>query len=184
VCGRVPLVVGVGALRTDHAQELARQGRRSRRAPDGAGLLSALTQDEVYQHFRAVAAVTSRSLCIYNNPGTTHFTFGIELLERLSGIGTIRAVKMPLPANGNYAGKLAALRARTDLAIGYSGDWGMADAMLAGADAFYSVLGGLMPRLALSIVRAAKAGGADEAHRIDGRLRRYGKRSGPMEASA
>ena len=172
VRGRVPLVVGVGALRTDHAQDLARDAE----AAGADALLMApvsytpLTQDEAYEHFRAVAAVTGLPLCIYNNPSATHFSFSVDLLERLSRIETIRAVKMPLPAGGDFAAELAALRERTDLAIGYSGDWGMADAMLAGADAFYSVLGGLLPRLALSIVRAAKAGDADEARRLNGTL--------------
>lgn len=169
VRGRVPLMVGVGALRTDQAVALARDAE----AVGADALLLApvsytpLTEDEVYEHFRAVAAVTGRPLCIYNNPGTTHFTFRIELLERLSGLETIEAVKMPLPADGDLAGDLARLRARTDLAVGYSGDWGMAEAMLAGADAFYSVLGGTLPRLPLSLVRAAKAGRADEVRRID-----------------
>lgn len=172
VRGRVPLVVGVGALRTDDAQQLARDAEDA-----GADALlmapvsyTPLTQDEAYEHYRAVAAVTALPLCIYNNPGTTHFTFGIELLERLSAIETIRAVKMPLPTAGDYAGELASLRTRTDLAIGYSGDWGMANAMLAGADAFYSVLGGMLPRLTLSLFQAAKNGEADKVRRIDAAL--------------
>ena len=172
VRGRVPLVVGVGALRTDQAQDLARDAQ----AAGADALLMApvsytpLTQDEAYEHFRAVAAVTGLPLCIYNNPGTTHFSFGTDLLERLSEIETIRAVKMPLPANGDHSGELATLRARTNLSVGYSGDGGLAEAMLAGADAFYSVLGGLFPQLTLSFLRAAQAGHADEARRIDGAL--------------
>lgn len=169
VAGRVPLVVGVGALRTDAAQDLARDAQ----AAGADALLMApvsytpLTEDEVYEHYRCVAAATALPLCIYNNPGTTHFTFTPALLERLSGVVTIRAVKMPLPADGDYAGELAALRARADLAIGYSGDWGMGDAMLAGADTFYSVLAGLLPRQALALLRAAEAGEADEVRRLD-----------------
>lgn len=172
VGGRVPLVVGSGALGTDDARELARDAE----AGGADALLMApisytpLTQDEVYEHFRAVVAVTGLPLCIYNNPGATHFAFSRELLERLSGMEKILAVKMPLPSDGDYAGELATLRARTDLAIGYSGDWGMADAMRAGADAFYSVLGGMLPRLTLSLVHAAQAGEADDVRRIDGTL--------------
>ena len=41
-----------------------------------------LTQEEAYYHVAAVAGSTSLPLCIYNNPSTTHFTFGEELLVR------------------------------------------------------------------------------------------------------
>ena len=129
VRGRVPIVVGVGALRTDEAQALARDAEVA-----GADALlmapmsyTPLTQDEAFEHYRAVTSVSGLSLCVYNNPGTTRFTFGIDLLERLSRLPTVQAVKMPLPFDGEIATELAALRKRVDLAIGYSGDWGMGD---------------------------------------------------------
>lgn len=172
VRGRTPVIVGVGALRTDQARDLARDAE----AAGADALLLApvaytpLTQEEVFQHFLAVAGTTSLPLCIYNNPGTTHFTFGPDLIERLSAIETIKAAKMPLPADGDITSELANLRRRTPLSIGYSGDWGAADALIAGADAWYSVVAGMLPRLALSLVRAAQAGEADEVRRIDGQL--------------
>ncbi|MEA1833179.1 dihydrodipicolinate synthase family protein [Methylobacterium durans] len=173
VGGRTPLLVGIGALRTDQAQGLARDA-----ADAGADALllapvsyTPLTQGEVYEHVRAVARATDLPICLYNNPGTTHFTFGRELIERLAGLETVAAVKMPLPADGDFADELTALRRCTALSIGYSGDWGAADALLAGADAWYSVVAGLLPRLALSLVRAARAGDEAEVRRIDERCR-------------
>ncbi|WP_019995424.1 dihydrodipicolinate synthase family protein [Aureimonas ureilytica] len=170
--GRVPVVVGIGALRTDEAQALARDAEVA-----GADALlmapmsyTPLTQDEAFEHYRAVTGVSGLPLCVYNNPGTTHFTFGIDLLERLSRLPTVRAVKMPLPADGDVAAELSVLHGRIDLAIGYSGDWGTADALLAGADAFYSVLGGTLPRPVVELVRAARTGDAVEARRIDASL--------------
>lgn len=172
VQGRVPIVVGVGALRTDAARDLAGDAEAA-----GADTLllapvsyTPLTQDEVYDHFRVVAGASSLPLCVYNNPSTTHFTFGLDLLERLSGLPTVQAVKMPLPSNGNYGDEIATLRDRTGLAIGYSGDWGMTDALLAGADAFYSVLGGTLPAPVVTLANAVKAGDAAEARRIDATL--------------
>jgi 4-hydroxy-tetrahydrodipicolinate synthase len=173
VAGRTPVIVGVGALRTDQAQELAKDAE----AAGADGLLLApvsytpLTQVECFEHFRAVAAATRLPICIYNNPGTTHFTFGRDLLERLAGIETIRAVKMPLPADGDFQGEIAELRRRTGLSIGYSGDWGAAAALLAGADAWYSVVAGMLPRLALSLTRAAQARDAAAVLWIDGKLK-------------
>ncbi|WP_152045329.1 dihydrodipicolinate synthase family protein [Aureimonas psammosilenae] len=172
VSNRVPVIVGIGALRTDHAQDLARDA-----ATAGADALllapvsyTPLTEDEVYEHFRAVASVTDLPLCVYNNPGTTHFTFSRDLLARLARIDSIKAVKMPLPATGDVAGELPLLRRGAELAIGYSGDWGAADALLAGADAWYAVAAGLLPRLCLSLLRAAEAEDIAETRRIDGLL--------------
>lgn len=171
VAGRTPIIVGVGALRTDMAEDLARDARQS-----GAdGLLLApvsyhpLTDEEVFRHFNAVAAAGELPLCIYNNPGTTKFTFSPELIARLAEIPNVTAVKMPLPTDGDYAGELARLQAMTreSFAIGYSGDWGARDALLAGGACWYSVVAGLLPGPSLALARAAQAGDATKAARID-----------------
>ena len=170
--GKTPLVVGVGALRTDEAQALARDAKSA-----GAdGLLLApmsyvpLNEDEVFQHFVAVAEAGDLPLCIYNNPSTTRFTFSDALIARLSAVSNIVAVKMPLAADDDYAGELARLRQMTPdtFTIGYSGDWGAADALLAGCDTWYSVAAGLLAAPALALTRAAQSGDAVEAARLNG----------------
>lgn len=171
VAGRLPIIVGVGALRTDEAQALARDA-----AACGADALllapvsyTPLTEEEAFQHFCAVAAATDLPLSIYNNPSTTHFTVSEDLIARLSDVANIAAVKLPLPKEMDFAGELSRLRERTadGFAIGYSGDWGAADALLAGADAWYSVVGGLLPDPAVALTDAAMAGNRAEAQRID-----------------
>ncbi|GGF64580.1 dihydrodipicolinate synthase family protein [Paracoccus acridae] len=171
---RVPVIVGVGALRTDTAVGLTRH------AADlgAAGLLVApmsytpLTEDEVFHHFAAIAAASDLPVCIYNNPGTTHFTFSTALLARLATLPTVRGVKMPLVSSGDYASQIAELRAALPkgFSVGYSVDWVCAPAMLAGADAFYSVAAGLWPDPMLRLVRAARQGDAAKVGRIDATL--------------
>jgi len=171
VGGKIPIIVGVGALRTDEAETLARDAK----AAGADGLLLApmsytpLTDEEVFQHFSAVAEAGGLPLCIYNNPSTTKFTFSDDLIARLAKLPNVAAVKMPLPANGNFAGEMERLRATTrdGFAIGYSGDWGAADALLAGCDAWYSVVAGLLPTPALALTRAAQAGNRPEVLRIN-----------------
>lgn len=174
VGGTTPLIVGVGALRTDEAQNLARDAQ-----VEGASALllapvsyTPLTEDEVFAHYAAVASATNLPLCIYNNPSTTHFTFSPALLGRLAGIANIEAIKMPLPGTMPIASELDALRAGPSgrLAIGYSGDWGAAEALLAGADAWYSVVAGFLPEISMQMVRAARAADRQEVLRIDGLL--------------
>lgn len=157
--GRVPVIVGIGALRTDDAQNLARDAE----AEGADGLLMApvsytpLTQDETFQHYKAVTEATSLPLCIYNNPSTTHFTFTKELLCRLSDVPNIKAVKIPPPKEGEVARELTELRASPvgALAIGYSGDWIAAEALLAKCDGWFSVLGGFLPKIACQLSEAA-----------------------------
>lgn len=168
---RVPLMVGIGALRTSWANDLARDAERA----GASGLLlapisyAALTDGEVAAHYRAVASTTALPLCIYNNPGTTNFTFSDALIAELAAVTGIVAIKMPLPEDGDYAGELARLRATAPatFAIGYSGDWGAAPSLLAGGDAWYSVVAGLLPDLALRLTRATQSGDVVEAATID-----------------
>jgi 4-hydroxy-tetrahydrodipicolinate synthase len=56
------------------------------------------------------------------------------------------AIKLPLPAAGGILNDLGAFRqAAPSLSIGYSGDWGCKEALLAGADCWYSVGGWAVP---------------------------------------
>jgi 4-hydroxy-tetrahydrodipicolinate synthase len=171
VGGKIPVIVGVGALRTDEAEALARDAK----AAGADGLLLApmsytpLTEEEVFRHMASVAAAGALPLCIYNNPGTTRFVFSDGLIARLARVPRIVAIKMPLPADGDFTAELARLRAQTpkDFSIGYSGDWGAAQSLLSGGDAWYSVIAGLLPAEARALTRAAMAGDSAEAARLD-----------------
>src|SRR5215217_6638735 len=75
VGGQVPILVGVGALRTDEAMRLAQDAKAAGAA---AGLLAPvsytpLTEDEVFEHFKVVAGESKLSIVIYDNFATTHF---------------------------------------------------------------------------------------------------------------
>lgn len=171
VGGSIPMIVGVGAIRTSDAEMLAKAAKGA-----GAdGLLLApvsyapLTEDEVFEHFAAVADAGELPLCIYNNPGTTKFVFTNDLIAKLSQVPNIAAVKMPLPEENDFGGELSYLRAHTPPAfrIGYSGDSGAAPSLLAGGDAWYSVVGGLLPAQALALTRAAQSGDLAKTQEID-----------------
>jgi len=172
--GRVPLIVGVGALRTSWSRELAVDAEQA----GAAGLLLApmsytpLTPDEVADHYRAVAGATRLKLCVYNNPGATGFRFSPELIGQLALLPEVAAIKMPLPADGDFVGEITALRQQTPDAfqIGYSGDWGAAPALLAGSAAWYSVVAGLLPEPALRLTRAGQAGDGEAVAALDAAL--------------
>ncbi|HWW11554.1 MAG TPA: dihydrodipicolinate synthase family protein [Brevundimonas sp.] len=169
----IPVMVGVGALRTDEAQALARDAA----AEGAAGLLLApvsynpLTEEEVFQHFVAVASASDLPLCIYSNPGTTNFTFSPEFVARLAAIPAVTAMKLPLPSSRDIASDLAAFRqAAPGLSVGYSGDWGCKEALLAGADCWYSVAAGLFPEPVAALAAAAMKGDRAVADHCDADL--------------
>jgi 4-hydroxy-tetrahydrodipicolinate synthase len=172
--GAVPVMAGVGALRTDEAVALAKDAKA---AGAGAGLLAPvsytpLLDEEVFVHFAAVAGESGLPICIYNNPGVTHFSFSVELIQRLSAVPGVVAVKNPATPADQIAAHLADLRGRVPagFSLGYSADANCAEAMLAGADAWHSVLGGMFPVATLALCRAAQSGDAAEARRLNARL--------------
>lgn len=169
--GRTPIIAGVGAMRTDDACTFARDAQEA----GAQGVLLApvsytpLTDEEVFQHFTAVAAASDLPLCIYNNPSTTHFSFSDVLLARLAGVATIVAVKNPAPPPAEAAARFAALRdvMPADFALGYSGDWNTPASLLAGGQTWYSVIGGLLPAPTMALLRAAQSGDAARTAQIE-----------------
>ncbi|MBD8164409.1 dihydrodipicolinate synthase family protein [Erwinia persicina] len=164
----IPVIASAGALRTDEACQLAQDAESA----GAKGILLApvsytpLSEEEVFQHYASVADATGLPVCVYNNPGTTHFTFTPRLLQRLGSLPQVRSVKQP-GHSGMGAEDVTALRGLfpADFSVGYSGDWFAADALLGGGDVWFSVVGGLLPQPALALTRAAQAG---EAERVAG----------------
>ncbi|WP_192596554.1 dihydrodipicolinate synthase family protein [Nesterenkonia lutea] len=165
----VPVLVGVGALRTSDVMTHVENAQRA----GASGLLLApmsyqpLTEDEVYSLFRTVTQNASAPVVVYDNPGTTRFTFSTELYGRIAALPGIASIKIPA-----VSGELHQARTRIDeiravipehVTIGVSGDPTAVTGMLAGCDAWYSVLAGTLPRAAKRIIGPALAGHAAEA---------------------
>ena len=172
--GSIPLLVGVGALRTDEAVRLAQDAKA---AGATAGLLAPvsytpLTDDEVFEHFATVGRESQLPLCIYDNPGTTHFSFSPALVGRISQLPNVVAVKSPAPDASAVTAHLAALRGVVPAAfsVGFSVDVNAVEALLAGGDAWYSVVAGLFPQTCVEIVQAVRARDAAKARQLDARL--------------
>ena len=150
----VPVMVGIGALRTRdvlaHAQDAQAAGASAvLLAPVSYQLL---TDDEVLGLYTDVTAELSVPLCVYDNPTTTRFTFSDDLHAEIAQLPNVGAIKLP---GDGAAARLPGLRARVPetVALGVSGDWFAAEALRAGADVWFSVIGGLFPQPALAIAR-------------------------------
>lgn len=167
--GRKPLIVSAGALRTDDAQRLAKDAEEA--GVDGLLLApvsyNQLTDEEVYQHFESVAGSTTLPICIYNTPSTTHFTFSDALLARIAQIPNVVALKQPAPTTEPKQ-RHEALRANfpPGFSIGYSADWLVAEPLLAGGSAWYSVIAGVLPAPSIALMDAIRKGDQAEVRRI------------------
>jgi len=174
VSGRAPLLVGIGALRTDEAIRLARDAHAAGAA---AGLLAPvsytpLTDDELVGHFEAVAGEGGLPVVIYDNPATTHVRFAPELIGRIARLPGVVAAKCPAPEPAATGAGVSALRAAAPAGfpVGFSGDWNATEALIAGGAAWFSVAAGLVPQPCRAIVRAVEAGDVDRARTLNAAL--------------
>jgi 4-hydroxy-tetrahydrodipicolinate synthase len=181
----VPVVVGIGGLATD---DVLRHADDAGAAGAAAVLLAPvsyqpLTGDEVFGLYADVSERCPLPLCIYDNPGTTRFTFPDELLIRVAALPGVASVKLPAMTFEEAVARIPRLRDAfpEHVTIGVSGDGLAAEGLLAGADAFFSVLGGLLPEPMLALTRTARSGDADAARAMSARFeplwdlfRRYG----------
>ena len=165
--GGVPVLAGVGALRTRDVLRLAGDAQTA----GASALLLApvsyqrLSEAEVFGLYEDVASESDLPIIVYDNPGTTGFTFTDELHARIARIPGIASIKIPPPAATDIGTRLDKLRAALpgQTLVGISGDWMAAEALLAGCDLWYSVIGGILPRQAREIVDHALAGRRDDA---------------------
>ncbi len=173
---QVPVFAGIGALRTSQVLKNAQEA-------EGAGakaLLLApvsyqpLTEGDVIGLFEAVAGVTELPMIVYDNPGTTHFTFTYDLYARLASIPNIAAIKIPgaLERGDQARARLAEIRSFVgpEISVGISGDASAAEMLSAGCETWYSVIGGTFPQSALSLLRVAQSGEPSELSAAADRL--------------
>ncbi|TDK24083.1 dihydrodipicolinate synthase family protein [Arthrobacter crusticola] len=167
--GPVPVFVGIGALRTSQVLEHA---DRAEQAGASALLLAPmtyqpLTEDEVFGLYRAVTEHSPLPVIVYDNPGTTRFTFSTGLYGRIAQLPGIASIKIPaLPSDPESArARVREIRSAipAQVTIGVSGDAAAAVGLAAGCDAWYSVIGGTLPAPALRLTRAAQEGRSDDA---------------------
>lgn len=177
LAGSRPVIVGIGALRTRDVLALAEDAQKA----GASGVLlppmsyQKLSDEEVFRLYETVSRSLSVPMCVYDNPGTTHFEFSVELHGRIAQLPNVSSIKIPpVPAD------LEAARERIDqlrkvipaqVTLGISGDALAATGMNAGCEVWYSVIGGLFPEAAMAITQAAQAGRKAESTKACERLK-------------
>ncbi len=108
--GKVPIIPGVGGNNTKKVCDLAREVK-------GLGVQALLsvapyynkpTQEGLYQHFKAIAELTSLPVILYNVPGRTASNIEPATVGRLSKIPNIIGIK---EASGSIVQQMEVLNA-------------------------------------------------------------------------
>ncbi|MGQ9552892.1 MAG: 4-hydroxy-tetrahydrodipicolinate synthase [Anaerolineae bacterium] len=93
--GRVPVYAGTGAVTTSEAAQLAVLAEKA-----GVDAISVLTpyfitpsQEELYQHYRAIAEATSLPLLLYGNKDRTGVPLNVDTVARLAEVPNIVGIK-------------------------------------------------------------------------------------------
>ncbi|MBG6184473.1 4-hydroxy-tetrahydrodipicolinate synthase [Arthrobacter sp. CAN_A214] len=164
--GAVPVVVGISSVGTrevlDAAVDAAQAG--------AAGLVLSpvsyvpLTNEEVLAQTQAVSAETGLPICLYNNPGTTQFDYGLDLVAELLDLQNVVAFKDTAPDAETFNARYAKLRSLTSRPVshGLSGDLLMVSGSIA-ADAWHTGPGALLPMYYSMLRNAVVAGETEQA---------------------
>ena len=169
--GRVPVYAGTGTNTTAEVIKLNRMVE----AMGGIAAVSIITpcfitptQDELYEHYRAIAAATKVPILLYNNPPRTGVRLSDDLVARLSKIDNIIGVKDSsgdLTVTGEYIRRtdkdFTVLAGRDTLIF--------ASLMMGGAGAI-AACGNAAPRVVADIYDFFAAGDLDRARQAQAKL--------------
>ncbi|NWK78820.1 dihydrodipicolinate synthase family protein [Aquitalea sp. LB_tupeE] len=174
--GDIPVIAGIGGLTTRDVLNFAEDAQKHGASAVLLAPVSyqSLTENEVYEMYKSVTSSLSVPLCIYDNPGTTHFEFSDLLYSKISSLPQVGAIKIPGISLDIEAAKLRMATIRkfvtADVKIGISGDSCAAIGLTAGCDLWFSVIGGLFPEIALGIAKAIRSGNVAEGLSISSSL--------------
>ncbi len=168
--GRVPIIAGTGANATQEAIELTEAAKQA--GADACLLVTPYynkpTQEGLYQHYKAIADAVDIPQVLYNVPGRTACDILPETLARLIKIPQVVAIK---EATGDVNRTIRILELCGSEVVVYSGDDETAvDLMLNGARGVISVTANVAPSQMAAVCKAAVAGDAETANRLNAPL--------------
>jgi 4-hydroxy-tetrahydrodipicolinate synthase len=163
---RVPIIVGVSELTTPRACAFARDAETL-----GADALMVLpsmvyvpTEVELETHFRHVAQATSLPIMLYNNPPAYRVNIGLDVLERLTDVPNIVALKESAPDTRRFTDLANAFGDRFVLMAGL--DDVAFEGLLLGARGWISGLTSAFPQESVALVEALQIGDLATARAI------------------
>jgi 4-hydroxy-tetrahydrodipicolinate synthase len=170
VAGRVPVIAGTGSMTTS---ETIRLSKFAAAKGVDAVLVVPLTywplkDNEVEEHYTAIAMAVDVPLGIYNKPTTTGTDMKPELLARLARLDTVAFVK----ESSGIIERIIQIHRLTEHSISvFNGkDSVMLEATAVGADGWFSGGCNLVPRECVALLKLAEGNRAEKAREAFMRL--------------
>jgi len=172
--GRVPVVPGTSHSGTAMTIEMSRYAESV--GADGVMVVPPYYQmptlEGIYEHYKAVAESVKIGIVVYNNPGTSKVTIGLELMRKLAEIPNVVAVK---ETTGNM---ILALRSLAQLGSRLSFSMGSGEILapyyyISGAKGHVTAIANFAPRFAVDMYEAAAKKNWDEMIEIHSNLLPY-----------
>jgi 4-hydroxy-tetrahydrodipicolinate synthase len=168
--GRVPVYAGTGANTTRDAIALTQMAEQA-----GADAVSVLTpvfitpsQDELFDHYRAIAASTRLPVLLYSNPGRTGIQISVELAIRLARLPNVVGIK---DSSGDLSTTAAFIAATPSTFKVFAGrDTLVFATVLYGGAGAVAASGNVAARLLVRIYDACKAGNMELARTAQAEL--------------
>ena len=169
--GRVPLMVGTGAMTTDEARRLSVHAE----SVGAAGLQVVpmshwpLTEQEIYDHFSAISSAVSIPMAVHNCPSLTGIDIKPVLLARLTEIDNVRFLK---EGSGDLS-RVPILRrlTRNAVPIFQDSETTALQGLLGGADVWATMTPNIFPRQSVELFElAAVRKDVDGARRLFERM--------------
>jgi 4-hydroxy-tetrahydrodipicolinate synthase len=166
VAKRVPIVTGVSELTTERAVKYVQDAEKI--GIDALMVLPAMvyvpTEDELFEHFKRIAAATSLPIMIYNNPTGYRVEISLKLLERLAEIPNVVAVKESATDTRRFTDVINAFGSRFTVLAGL--DDVALEGLMLGATGWVSGLTSAFPKESVAIIKAMDEGRIEEARAI------------------
>jgi 4-hydroxy-tetrahydrodipicolinate synthase len=161
--GRIKVMAGTGSNSTEEALRLTRWAAKA--GADAALVVAPYynkpTQEGFFQHFKVLAEAVEIPICIYNIPGRTGKNIEPQTIVRMAELPNVTMVK---EATGSLD-QASHIIGATDLTV-LSGDDSLTLPLLSiGARGVISVVGNIVPRDAIAMLRAFESGDLAEARR-------------------
>lgn len=173
--GRVPVYGGTGCVSTKETIELSLKAKEI-----GIDVLSIITpsfaavsQDELYEHYREVAEAVNLPIVLYNIPARTGNALAPATVEKLSKIPNIVGVK---DSSGNFDNMLQYIektRYRKDFAVLSGNDSLILWCLLAGGRGGIAGCANVFPSTMASIYDTFVAGNLEKAREIQDSIRSF-----------
>lgn len=171
VDGRIPLVVGTAAETTVDAISFTKQAEAA--GADASLLINSYyahpKDEEIYEHFKAVAESVSFPVMIYNNPFTSGINIGTETILKVArDVENITHIK-------ESSGDIGKVRDVTRQGKGFFKTFCGADdlaleSFLVGATGWISVAGNIAPGLVTDLYNSVKANDIEKAWELYDRV--------------